>query len=111
MEGKLGHWAFILGVVLAIILGLFPTLTETGTASVILVILGIIIGLLNVPEKETQTFLIAAIALMVGGAGGLDQLPSVGSWLGPILTNVVTIVAPAAVILGVKTVYDLAKKN
>ena len=59
----LGFLAFIVGFILAIVAGLF----FPGQAWVyyVLVVLGLIIGLLNISDKEVMLFLVAAIALRV----------------------------------------------
>ena len=107
---QIGHWSFILGVIIAIIAGLPILGTEyAGTIAMILVVLGIIIGFLNISAKEVYNFLIAAIALLLTGAAGLDVLPVVGEYIGPILSNISTFVAPAAVIVALKAVYQLGK--
>ncbi|MBI3027667.1 hypothetical protein HYY70_06165 [Candidatus Woesearchaeota archaeon] len=66
---KLGEWAFIIGVVLAILFGLIPSQWE-GMATLVLVVLGLIVGFLNVTEKESTPFLVAAAALMITGLSG-----------------------------------------
>ena len=108
---QIGHWSFILGVIIAIVAGL-PILgvEYAETIVMILVILGVIIGFLNISEKEVYNFLIAAIALLLTGAAGLENLPAVGTYIGPILTNIATFVAPAAVIVALKAVYELGKR-
>lgn len=111
---KVGNWAFIGGVVLAIILGLGGTfLTETMQSGVIIVltILGLVVGFMNIAQKETGTFLIAAIALLAVGAAGLDKIPVVGVYIVPIITNIGVFVAPAAVIIALKAIYDIGYKQ
>jgi len=100
-----GHWAFILGVLLAIIAGLIPQL-QTSTITWILVLLGLIVGFLNVTITETQEFLIAAIALLLISSTG--ALPVLGTIIAVMLSNIVAFVAPAALIVALKAVYDLA---
>ena len=102
-----GHWAFILGVLLAIIAGLVPQL-QTSTITWILVLLGLIVGFLNVTISETQEFLIAAIALLLISSTG--ALPVLGTVIAVMLSNIVAFVAPAALIVALKAVYDLASK-
>ena len=102
-----GHWAFILGVLLAIIAGLVPQL-QTSTITWILVLLGLIVGFLNVTISETQEFLIAAIALLLISSTG--ALPVLGTIIAVMLSNIVAFVAPAALIVALKAVYDLASK-
>ena len=106
--GKLGHWSFIAGVLLAIVAGLLGA-TYADTVAMILVTLGVVVGFLNISETEVSSFLIAAIALLLPGTAGLETLLIVGSYLGPILTNITTFVAPAVVIVALKAVYELGK--
>lgn len=107
--GEMGHWAFMLGIVVAIV-GAFTGAAYAETVTYILVILGVIVGLLNITEKEVTSFLIAVMALLLAGAAGLERLPAVGGTLGLILSNIATFVAPAAVIVALKAVYELGKK-
>jgi len=107
---KIGHWSFILGVIIAILAGLAGA-AYVEAAALLLVVLGIIVGFLNISEKETTSFLVAAIALVAVGAAGLEKLPAVGSYIGPILTNIATFVAPAAIIVALKAVYELGKRK
>ena len=106
----IGQWAFLIGVAIAILVGIFGT-TYIQWTGLILILLGIIVGLLNISEREVYDFLIAAIALMLTGAAGLETLPQVGVYIGPVLRNIATFVAPAAVIVALKAVYELGKEK
>jgi uncharacterized membrane protein len=108
---KIGEWAFILGVLLAILVGLVPTaFSEVQTyVTIVLVILGILVGLINITTKQAQEFLIASIALLVAGAAGLQVLPYVGPYVAQIISNIIAFVAPAAVIVALKAVYELGR--
>lgn len=108
MEKMVGKWAFIIGVLLAIVAGIIPTL-QTATVGWVLIVLGLVIGFLNVTEQETTAFLIAAIALMTVGAAGLAALSYIGGYITAILANIVTIVAPAALVISIKAVYTLGQ--
>ena len=100
-----GKWAFIIGAALAVIAGLLPTLGQQLWLPWALVVLGLVVGLLNVTAKETTEFLVAAIALMLTSpAAG-----TLGGVLSIILANIAVFVAPAALIVALKAVYDLAK--
>lgn len=107
---RVGEWAFLVGVLLAIVLGLFPQALAPETVTAVLVVLGVIVGLVNITAKETHNFLLAAVALLVAGAAGYAFLPVVGGFLVSILTNIATFVAPAAIIVALKAVYELARK-
>ncbi len=112
MEMKeIGSYLFLLGIAIAIIAGLavdYLVGYATGIA-IALVLIGIVVGLLNIEAKEVTGFLIAAIALMVGGAAGFGAIPLVGVYLKAIFFNLSTLVAPAAVIVAVKEIYKFAK--
>jgi len=107
---QIGHWSFIMGVIMAIVAGLAGAVYAEA-AALLLVVLGIIVGFLNITQKEVYNFLIAAIALLLTGAAGLEKLPAIGSYIGPILTNISTFVAPAAVIVALKAVFELGKRR
>ena len=108
MDAQTGHWAFLIGVVLAVIAGLVPQL-QIDTVTWLLVLLGLIVGLLNITAKETQEFLIAAIALVLVSNAAIDVF---ASWLtiSIILGNIVTFVFPAALIVAFKTIWTLASE-
>jgi hypothetical protein len=62
-RGKIGKWAFIIGLVLAVLAGL---LFQPGWALWVLAILGVIVGFLNITAEETRGFLLASIFLSAG---------------------------------------------
>jgi hypothetical protein len=109
--GTIGTIAFFVGFVVALAAGVF--LPNNGLMILILVVVGIIIGLLNITAKEVVAFLTAAIALVVAGTTGFKPLNSIIPGLGNILDNIVNYIAnlmvPAAVINAVKVVYRVAK--
>jgi hypothetical protein len=109
---KIGELAFLVGVLIAILVGLFQQGVATGTLATILVILGIIVGFLNISAKETTPYLVAAIALLAAsGASGFISIWVIGSYLVAMLGNIALFVAPAAVIVALKTIITLAKKK
>jgi len=56
----IGGWSFLIGLVLAVILGAMGRVD--GSVSTILIVLGLIVGFLNVSDKETNQFLLAGIS-------------------------------------------------
>ena len=111
---KLGSWAFILGVLIAVVAGLAAGAVSSyaGWIALALVVLGIIVGFLNIGAKEVNDFLIAAIALsmLAISAAGLNFIPYIGLYLVGMVQNVATFVAPAALIVALKAIYALAKE-
>ena len=117
MASKLGQWAFIIGVVLAMAIGLFSANMEAstrGTLTLILVLLGLVVGFLNVTEKETVPFLVAAAALMLTATSvatlqSIDLGVGLGNYLAGIVSQIGVFVAPGAVIVALKAIYSLAR--
>lgn len=112
-EKKLGHYSFIIGVVLAVISGIFVPLTSIWARGIVvaLLILGLIVGLLNIKLKETQGFLIASIALLLTGFVDYSLfIPgSLGEILQATLVYIRNFVAPAAIIVALKSMKTLAE--
>ncbi len=108
MLSKIGFWAFIIGLILCVVAG-FAWADNQGVL-IALLILGIIIGFLNITAKETMLFLVATIALMVVGRvfEPLSVL-DIGRHLDNILAYVATLMAPAAIIAAVKALWNVGK--
>lgn len=106
---KIGEWAFVIGVVLAILLGIFDIGAMLGTIQVVLVVLGILVGLINVTSRETTKYLVAAIALLVAGTAGFGTLPMIGAIVARIVANIGFFVAPAAVVVALRSVMKTGK--
>ena len=103
--GKVGRWAFIAGLALAILLA-FLSLGDWVVWA--LPVLGLIVGFLNIPGSEAQGFLIAAIAL-AASAGAVNSLPGVGETVTDIMGNVVIFISPAMLVVAVKYLLESAK--
>jgi len=106
--GFIGFWAFIVGLIIAVVGGI---LSPANTVLVvILIILGLIVGLLNITGKEILLFLVAAIALIVVGRV-FEPLSLLG--IGEILDNIVSYIAifmaPAAVVAAIKALWSVGK--
>ncbi|MBD3310320.1 hypothetical protein GF351_03820 [Candidatus Woesearchaeota archaeon] len=110
MNEKLGHYSFLVGIALAIIFALVPTEEAAeGWFVLALVILGLIVGFLNIKAKEVTPFLISAIALMVIGTANISLIPAVGPYLQEVLLTIVVFVAPAALVVSIKSIMALAE--
>jgi hypothetical protein len=106
---KIGHYAFIAGIIVAIIVALIPQI-RGDPATWVLVILGVLVGWLNIKAKEITEFLVAALVLLVSFGMTALTLASLHTTLGVMWGNVITFVAPAAIIVAIKAVYVLAER-
>jgi len=113
---KVGSWAFIIGVILAIVIGLFGKyigIPVTSTSVVLVLgLLGVIVGILNVTDREVGLFLIATIAFL-SAAIALDNVlkavPVVGDIIIPVIGCIALFVAPGAAIISIKALWDISK--
>ena len=100
----IGRWAFLGGMLLAVLSGF----TEIPNLALTLFILGLIVGFLNVTEKESTPFLIAVIALLLIGVSSL-QLGGLTAVVISILNNFVAFVAAAGLIVALKQVITVIR--
>jgi len=107
----LGAWAFLIGVILAVIFGLFVDLTEAWVGWV-LVIIGIIVGLFNISDTEASTFLLAGVALVIVSyfGGSVFEVIRIGTLsLANVLNALLMLFVPATIIVALKSVFSIAK--
>ena len=105
MTAAIGRWTFIVGLVLAVIAGLF---LDAAWVIWVLVILGVIVGLLNVAGAETQGFLLAAIAFALS-ATALGTIPLIGDLLSNILGYVASFVSGSMIVVALKVLFKSAQ--
>jgi hypothetical protein len=114
MLQRIGGWAFIVGVIVAVVLPIFTPLSVWLTS--LLIVLGLVIGCLNIAAAETQTFLLAAIALViVSGFSStnvlITQVGQIGPLLGRIFTGILLLVVPATIVVALRSIYAVAHKR
>jgi hypothetical protein len=104
----IGFWAFIGGLVIAVVAGIISP--QNTAIIVVLIILGLIIGFLNITAKEIMLFLVATIALIVvGNVFTPLTVLYLGKILGSILSYVATLMAPAAIVAAIKALWAVGK--
>ncbi len=117
MANQVGKWAFIVGALLAVLMGILEAVGQDLGTNVwlvlLLLVLGLVIGFVNISAKEVQPFLVASIAVLVTAvAANLVVGNTLFAPLGDILVNVandvVLVVAPAALIVALRAVYGFA---
>jgi len=105
---QIGGWAFLIGVLLALIFGLFSSI---GSGWVwVLVIIGLIVGVLNVTERETGSFLMSGAVLIIASAFGGDVLGNVAYVdLENVFNMLLAIFVPATIVVAIKHSFALAR--
>ena len=104
----LGSWSFLIGVILALVFGFFQISGLSQNVTYFLVVLGIIIGLLNIADEEVHPFLIAGTILVIVGTLG-QSVVSVVPVFERILQSLTVLFVPATIIVALKHVFSLAK--
>ena len=111
MNKLIGKWAFIIGLVIAVVAGFVTGYGTTLAAA--LFVLGLIVGLLNVSEKNSIKFLVATIALLTGGIASLSAISILGvtiDYVTTILSGFIAFVSAAALVVAVKAVFETSQK-
>ncbi len=107
-ENRLGSWAFLIGLVIAVIVGFgFGGNLNQGMVLTLFVI-GLIVGLLNVADEEATPFLMSGVVLVIVASLSKDVLSTV-AFIGSVLDALLILFVPATVIVAVKNVFQLAK--
>jgi len=106
---SVGRWAFFIGILLAVFAGFWVI---PGLA-IILVILGLVVGFLNISAAEVQSYLIAVVALLVIGTASLQALNSAGDLSGAVeviqtmIQNFISFVAASGLVVAIKVALSL----
>jgi hypothetical protein len=117
VEKKIGQYSFVVGVIIAVVLGLTIPALEAATPwlTSLLILLGLIVGFLNVAGKQTHDFLIVAVILVLlsyagGAANTLGNVMYIGPYLQGIFQGILSFIIPATVVVGLKDILRLADK-
>ena len=121
-ENSVGAWAFLIGVILAVSIGLSTTLIsipflEKYSAQIyaILVILGLIVGFMHTSGRDSQTFMWAGTALVIVSKFGMDSVTGsligigIGDAVKSVFAALLALFVPATIIVALKTVFSMAK--
>ena len=108
---KLSWILYMVGLLGAAVVGAlegFGSMPEYTWVPYVLVIVGLLIGFMNVTAKEAVAVMIAALVLG-GSTGVLALLPTVGEVLEAILVKIAFLSIPIAIPVAVKVLIDKAK--
>ena len=123
-ENFVGARLFLIGVVLAVIIGIavtfFIPLSKISAYSsptyAVLVILGIIIGMkIDVSVKDSQTFLISSAILVIVSKFGMESVTGslIGIGIGDLVSSVfsalLVLFVPATIVVALKNLFSIAK--
>ena len=121
-ENSVGAWAFLIGVILAVLIGLSTTLFSipaliqySAQIYAILVILGLIVGFTISGGKDSQTFLWAGAVLVIVSRFGIEAVKGtfigvgVGDAASSVFGALLALFVPATIIVALKMVFSMSK--
>jgi phosphotransferase system glucose/maltose/N-acetylglucosamine-specific IIC component len=130
MDQKIGSLAFMVGFAIAVLVGVAQAVDAVmgmdlisndvaGLIALVLVILGLVVGYMNIKDKNITDFLIATVAVAIIGLVALSPATAVAASvtspivlvINAIVGNIVTLVAPAALVVGLKQIAALAREQ
>lgn len=123
-ETSIGAWIFLIGVILAVIIGAttssFIPLAKINHYSPqiygLLVLFGLIVGFsINVSGKDAQTFLITGAIIVIVSRFGMESVKGslIGIGIGDLVSStfaaLLALFVPATIIVAIKSLFSLAK--
>jgi len=103
-------WLFVVGILVSFLFAFM----NIDSSSILLIALGLLVGFLNINEKEAEKFLVASIALLVVGTASFSVILLNGTnfagTVQMVLNNFVSFVAAAAFVVALKTVVSVGEK-
>lgn len=110
-NNKIGSWSFTIGLILAVVLGLGYGGDYTRAMTITLVVIGLVVGLLNITGKEAMPFLWSGTVLALMSYLGVSievfkTVPIIENILGAILTLFI----PATIIVALQVAWSIARK-
>ena len=123
-ENSSGAWAFLIGVILAVLIGIITTFfipshliaSYSSPIYAVLVLLGIFVGIkIKMYGRESQNFLISGAILVIVSKFGMDSVTGslIGIGVGEIVSStfsaLLTLFVPATIIVAIKSVFAVSK--
>ena len=115
IANRLIAYAFTVGIVIALILGVISAWLPAGVVPVltsILILMGIVVGFFNITPTEAKDYVLFVTALVIVtslGGGILGNVQMIGMYLENILQAILAFVLPSVIIVGIKAVMNLAR--
>jgi len=108
---EIGKWAFLIGVLISLVAVFLINVLTPATLVLILFVLGLIVGFLNVSRKNSVTFLMGVLVLLILGVGGISAISQLRldwfyNYLITALGSFIAFVGAAGLIVAIKSILD-----
>ncbi len=123
-ENSIGAWAFLIGVILAVIIGVLASFISVSSLTKIyssvlygiLVVIGLIVGFsITSTRKDSYNFMIAGTILVIVSKFGMESVIGtliglgIGTTVSSTFSALLALFVPATIVVAIKTVFGLAK--
>lgn len=111
LHGAIGPYAYFLGILVALFAG-FALIPETASIS-FLAALGVVVGLLNIDDKELEKFLLASVTFLfcaVSLSNLTYLIPIIGDQIRWVLYYLTAFAAPAAAVVALKAIHEAGQE-
>lgn len=104
-----GHFFFSLGILLVILFTIADPNHLSGDKGTFLLIIGAIVGFLDIDKKEAPYFLLASLGLMITSAAPVHVIGflGIGNYLKAALLNTSIFLSLAVVMVSLKIIYRI----
>lgn len=114
-ENLLSAWVFLMGLILAVLVGLLSGSRTSSWVLGILALLGLVVGYF-VSEKEARTFLMASVSLVIVSFMGIQGLVldaairgiAIGKIVSSTLSALLVLFVPATIVVAIKLVFSIS---
>ncbi|MBS3065881.1 hypothetical protein J4229_02430 [Candidatus Pacearchaeota archaeon] len=114
-ENVVGAWAFLAGIVLSILIGIFAGDKINPYLIWVIVGLGVVVGYF-VAEKNVRIFLLASVSLVVVSYVGMSGMVlnaaisgvAIGKVISSILGTLLMLFVPATIVVALKSVFSIS---
>ena len=112
---EIGGIAYLVGLFVTLALTLVPALNVESWMTVLVLVMAVVVGLINITAKETNTAVWVMIGLFLAGIAGtftgFSQIPFIGEYVANILKNIGTYLTVICAIYFLKAGYSIMKKR
>lgn len=105
----LGHFFFSLGILLVVLFTIADPNHLSGSKGAFLLVVGAIVGFLDVDRREAPYFLLASVGLMIASAAPVHVISvlGIGNYLKAGLLNMAIFLSLAVVVVSLKVIYRI----
>ena len=117
-ENVVSAWAFLIGIVLALIGGMLSALFGDLNAVVlgVLLILGFVVGFIGVSPNDINKFMTASVSLVIvsfAGSAGVRNIEFLNWEIGNIVSStlgaLLVLLVPATIVVAIRSLFSISQ--